>query len=257
MLHEHHASHTRVGTTTSYRIRPSARRATVPGAEPRRPRQPGTVHVERLAASLISRPMTRYERWVKPVVDRLLAALLIIALSPLLACIALAVLLVIQRPILYTQTRMGKDAQLFPMLKFRTMLPDRRRHRVQWNGPERRTTHKCADDPRHTRLGRVMRKLSLDELPQLFNVVRGQMSLVGPRPELIELTFDYVEWQRCRHLVRPGITGLWQTTERGRGRLLHECIDLDLEYIHGLSFRRDLSILLRTPVALLRNRGVI
>lgn len=253
MLHEHHASHTHVGTTSSYRVRPS----TVPRAEVRRRRQPDTTHVERLAASLTSRPATRYELWVKPVVDRVLAALLIVLLSPLLACIALAVLLAMQRPVLYTQMRLGKDAQPFPMLKFRTMLPDRRRRAVPWDGPERRATHKSADDPRHTRLGRVMRKLSIDELPQLFNVVRGQMSLVGPRPELVELASEYLGWQHCRHLVRPGITGLWQTTERGKGRLLHECVDLDLEYIHGLSFRRDLSILLRTPAALLRNRGVI
>jgi lipopolysaccharide/colanic/teichoic acid biosynthesis glycosyltransferase len=102
-----------------------------------------------------------------------------------------------------------------------------------------------------------MRKFSLDELPQLFNVLRGDMSLVGPRPELYEMISGYHEWQHSRHLIKPGLTGVWQTTERGRGRPLHECVELDLRYIERLSLRHDLAILARTPAALLRTRGVI
>jgi lipopolysaccharide/colanic/teichoic acid biosynthesis glycosyltransferase len=118
-------------------------------------------------------------------------------------------------------------------------------------------THKTRDDPRHTRTGLLLHKLSHDELPQLFNVVVGDMSLVGPRPELHHLTTAYEPWQRARQLVKPGITGLWQTTKRGEGFLLGDCIDLDLRYIAELSAGADLAILLRTPVALLRNKGVI
>jgi len=126
-----------------------------------------------------------------------------------------------------------------------------------FDGPDRRTIHKSANDPRHTTIGRFLRKLSLDELPQLVNVLRGDMSLVGPRPEIAALTADYLDWQQTRHTVKPGVTGLWQTTARGDGRLLHECVDLDLHYIRGMSFRTDVAILLRTPFAMLRNRGVI
>lgn len=215
--------------------------------------------VTRLAERLRHRVPGRYERRVKPIVDRIIGAVLLVILMPVLLVVAVAVLVVMGRPVLLRQTRAGRGGRAFPMLKFRTMTPDRRRSHDSnsYIGPERRVTHKSPTDPRHTGLGRFMRKFSLDELPQLFNVLRGQMSLVGPRPELISLTIDYAPWQRTRHLVKPGLTGLWQTTERGRGLLLHQCIDLDLRYMERLSFREDVRILLRTPVALLRNRGVV
>lgn len=213
--------------------------------------------LDRLAHRLGTRTPTRYERWVKPALDRLLAGLLLLVLTPVLLTITMAVLVSIGRPVLFRQTRAGRHGQAFSMLKFRTMRPGRRVSIVGYSGPERRVTHKSANDPRHTRLGRRLRKLSLDELPQLFNVLRGDMSLVGPRPELLDLTVDYLPWQRSRHLVKPGLTGLWQTTDRGKGRLLHESIDLDLEYIEGLSFSRDWRILARTPLALLKTRGVV
>lgn len=213
-------------------------------------------HVEQLAKRLQGRSPARYERWAKPVIDRLLAAVLILVLSPVLLIVCMAVLLVIGQPVVLGQTRAGRSGRAFAMLKFRTMLPDRRDTRSGYAGPERRRTHKSPDDPRHTPLGRLMRKLSLDELPQLFNVLRGEMSLVGPRPELIDLTTAFAPWQHGRHLVKPGVTGLWQVTERGKGLRLHECVELDLEYIDGLSFWRDVAILLRTPIALLRTRGV-
>lgn len=212
---------------------------------------------ERLAGRLRTRSASRYERWVKPVLDRLLAAALLLLLAPMLITISVVVLVAVGRPVLLRQTRVGRYGKAFAMLKFRTMMPDRRVSFDGYTGPERRVTHKSAFDPRHTRLGRWLRKLSLDELPQLFNVLRGEMSLVGPRPELLHLTVDYLPWQRSRHLVKPGVTGLWQTTDRSKGMLLHECIDLDLEYIDGLSFRRDWAILLRTPLALLRTKGVV
>jgi len=216
-------------------------------------------NLDQLAARLHSRSVSRYERLLKPLMDRVLAAALVVVLGPVLLTVALAVLIVMGRPVLLGQTRMGRHNIPFAMLKFRTMLPDRRvaDPADAYDGPDRRVIHKTPDDPRHTTLGRWMRKLSFDELPQLFNVITGQMTLVGPRPEIIGMTANYTPWQRTRHLVKPGVTGLWQTTERGKGLLLHECIDLDLKYIERLSFREDMRILLRTPAALLRNRGVV
>lgn len=218
--------------------------------------RPSGDDVEHLAALLALRRPTAYERWAKPVFDRVVAALLLLVLSPVLGVVCLSVLFSIGRPLIFRQVRVGQGGRAFSMFKFRTMKPDRRVSCENYTGPERRVTHKSPHDPRHTPLGRLLRKTSLDELPQLVNVVRGHMSLVGPRPELADLVLDYAPWQQRRHIVKPGLTGLWQTTERGRGRLLHECVDLDLQYISSLSWRTDLRILARTPIALLRNRGV-
>ncbi len=240
-------------------------------------RAPDVGEMNRLAARLRTRSPTGYERLVKPVADRVLAALIVVVLCPLLIAVAVVVLVALGRPVFIGQTRAGRDGRPFTMVKFRTMLPDRRllagdrrwrgdrRRHLRWSAGDggdhravdRRVTHKTLEDPRHTRTGLLLRRLSLDELPQLFNVLRGDMSLVGPRPELLELTNEFASWQHSRHLVRPGITGLWQTTGRGDGLWLHECVDLDLYYIADLSLRTDVAILLRTPLALLRSNGVI
>jgi lipopolysaccharide/colanic/teichoic acid biosynthesis glycosyltransferase len=226
--------------------------------------------LEALVARLRTRRPGPYERVGKVVIDRVVAAVGLLVVSPLLLVVAGLVLASVGRPILYRQVRAGRDGRPFTMWKFRTMRTDRRYRRqrrdrqrragVRGNDRrdgDRRITHKTGDDPRHTRLGRLLRRASLDELPQLWNVLTGDMSVVGPRPELYELTERFTPWQHARHHVRPGITGLWQITERGEGRLLHECIDLDLRYIDELAPMTDLRILLRTPAALLRNRGVI
>jgi lipopolysaccharide/colanic/teichoic acid biosynthesis glycosyltransferase len=218
---------------------------------------PNEHQLELLAAHLSRRPRTRYQQFVKPLIDRVAAGLLLVGLIPVLAVVAGTIAVMMGRPILFGQTRTGKDGKPFAMLKFRTMRPDRRVRAEPFEGPDRRRVHKSANDPRHTPIGRFLRKLSLDELPQLVNVLRGHMSLVGPRPEIAALTADYLDWQQTRHVVKPGVTGLWQTTARGDGRLLHECVDLDLHYIRRMSFRTDLAILMRTPAVLLRNRGVI
>jgi len=262
--------HRMVGTTQA----PSV---DVPGSLPGlSPDAEGHGHVadqavlDALAATLRTRRRGRYERVGKVVIDRVVGAVALLLTSPLLLVVAVLVLASVGRPILYRQARAGRDGRPFTMWKFRTMRADRRYRRERRNGQrragvrdddrrdgDRRVTHKTGADPRHTRVGRLLRRASLDELPQLWNVLTGDMSLVGPRPELYELTERFAPWQHARHLVRPGITGLWQITERGQGRLLHECVDLDLRYIDELSPMTDLRILLRTPVALLRNRGVI
>jgi lipopolysaccharide/colanic/teichoic acid biosynthesis glycosyltransferase len=160
--------------------------------------------------------------------------------------------------VLLRQPRIGREGRTFQMLKFRTMKPDRRRWQdPNYRGPERRVTHKSPDDPRHTPLGRKLRKTSLDELPQLLNVLSGDMSLIGPRPELVDIVAQYRGWQHARHAVKPGITGLWQVTERPNGGLMHEYTELDLDYIANLSFRSDLEIVVKTPFSVLRKDEVV
>lgn len=203
-----------------------------------------------------------YQRALKPVIDRLGALLLLVVLLPLVGITALVVLLTLGRPVLFEQRRVGQGGWTFGMYKFRTMHPDRRRGDERRSRPrdsqgrDRRVTHKSPDDPRHTGVGLLLRRFSLDELPQLWNVVRGHMSLVGPRPELERVVAGYAEWQHQRHLVKPGVTGLWQVTERSGGDgVMHLHVDLDIDYIRRVSLRTDLAILMRTLPAALGRGG--
>jgi lipopolysaccharide/colanic/teichoic acid biosynthesis glycosyltransferase len=197
--------------------------------------------------------VTRYQRWAKPVIDRVVGCLLCVAATPLLATIGLAVYLTLGRPVLLRQRRIGHRGREFALYKFRTMLPDRRAEGDGHAGPERRTTHKHPNDPRHTPLGRMLRRYSLDEFPQLLNVACGDMSLIGPRPELPQIVAGYEPWEHARHSVKPGLSGLWQVTERGNG-LMHQHIQVDLDYAGNVTLRGDLWILGRTiPTLLGRN----
>lgn len=197
-----------------------------------------------------------YDRAVKRVLDVFVSALLLVLFAPLLSCIAVATALSLGRPVLFRQQRVGRGGQHFTVLKFRTMLQDRRETeaRASWDGTCRRRTHKSEVDPRHTRFGRMLRRTSLDELPQLWNVLMGDMSLVGPRPELVSVVEHYAGWQHRRHTVRPGLTGLWQISARG-ATPMHEATHIDLTYVRDLSLATDLRILLGTPIALLRRGG--
>jgi lipopolysaccharide/colanic/teichoic acid biosynthesis glycosyltransferase len=194
---------------------------------------------------------TLYSRWLKGVLDRSLAALLLISLLPLMATIAVAVRLTLGGPVIYRQERVGLSGKTFVMYKFRTMRPDRR-HRASDIELERRHTHKHPQDPRLVPLGRILRKLSLDELPQLVNVLRGEMSLVGPRPEMVSIVATYQPWQHERHMVKPGLTGLWQVTERSsQDTRMHEHTGLDIDYVRRQSLGLDLKLLLLTIPCLL------
>jgi lipopolysaccharide/colanic/teichoic acid biosynthesis glycosyltransferase len=194
-----------------------------------------------------------YVRFVKPVVDRTVACVVLVLLAPLLAVVAIAVRWSLGGPILYRQERVGLGGRRFEVLKFRTMLPDRRT-RSQPVAHDRRRNHKAIDDPRHTPLGRRLRRWSLDELPQLVNVARGDMSLVGPRPELVDVVARYEAWQHARHAVRPGLTGLWQVRSRGDAPM-HTCVHDDLDYIDRVGPIADLVLLAATPVAIVTHRG--
>jgi lipopolysaccharide/colanic/teichoic acid biosynthesis glycosyltransferase len=163
--------------------------------------------------------------------------------SPLLGLAALAVKLEDGGPVFYRQLRVGKDGRDFELLKLRTMVVDAERQGAGYAVDR--------DDPRITRAGRVLRRLSIDELPQLWNVLRGEMSLVGPRPTLRYQVDRYDERQRSRLDVKPGLTGWAQVN--GRAALpWDERIEFDLWYVEHRSTRLDLKILVRTPVALFR-----
>lgn len=193
---------------------------------------------------------------VKALEDRLLAALLLAILSPLLLLVALLVRIFVGSPLLYLQRRGGLFGRPFTMVKFRTMRigADEERSallaRNEMDGP----VFKLTDDPRVTRFGRLLRRTSLDELPQLLNVLGGQMSLVGPRPLPVEETEALRDGHRRRLAMRPGITCLWQVS--GRNELsFKEWMELDLEYVDRWSLGLDLAILLRTLPAILSGRG--
>lgn len=201
-------------------------------------------------------PASFYVEYVKPLIDRSGALLLLLLLLPVVAGVALAVRITLGRDVIYRQHRVGRHDQRFAMLKFRTMEADRRAQEIRVDAEaDRRRQHKTDHDPRHTTLGRFLRRYSLDELPQLWNVVRGDMSLVGPRPELTSVVARYETWQHDRHRVRPGITGLWQVTERQiTAGNMHLHVEIDLAYVTSISLRTDLSILLRTPLAMAKGR---
>jgi lipopolysaccharide/colanic/teichoic acid biosynthesis glycosyltransferase len=207
---------------------------------------------DRPAMWLAPREPGSYERLVKPVVDRVVAALLLVLLSPVLLAVALTVRVALGPGVLFRQARVGKDGVPFEVLKFRTMHPDRRERRGRnFAGPDRRRTHKTLADPRHTRLGTFLRSSSLDELPQLWNVLRGEMSLVGPRPELVEIVDQYADWQHRRHDVKPGLTGLWQVSERDEEGNMHLHVAIDLVYVRQVSAWTDLRLLALTIPAVL------
>lgn len=199
-----------------------------------------------------SNDASMYQRAAKPVLDVVGALVLLLVLLPLVLLVAAAVRIKLGRGIIYRQVRVGRNGLPFVMYKFRSMEPDRRVCDEAFDGPDRRTCHKRDDDPRHTPFGRFLRGSSFDELPQLWNVVKGNMSLVGPRPELPHIVARYQPWQHRRHDVKPGLTGFWQVSDRAGG-LAYEGVDLDLDYIRRLSLRTDFAVLLRTiPVTIKR-----
>jgi len=201
-----------------------------------------------------ARRVSIFERHVKRPMDLVGGVALVVVLSPLLAVTALAVRLRLGSPVFFHQTRIGRDGEEFEVIKFRSMGLDRRQVQDTFDGRDRRRVHKTSDDPRHTALGRRIRQLSLDELPQLVNVVKGQMSLVGPRPELAHVAREHQLVDHPRHVVRPGMTGLWQVSTDRKG-LLHENVDKDLDYIEHITFTGDVRILFRTLGAIGRANG--
>ncbi|MGD9792593.1 MAG: sugar transferase [Acidimicrobiia bacterium] len=198
---------------------------------------------------------TFYARRGKRVFDIFASITAIVLLTPILLVVAVGELMLLGRPVLYRQVRLGRSARPFVMLKFRSMRHDRREATLPVPHPERRRTHKSPDDPRHTPFGTIIRRTSIDELPQLFNVLRGDMSIVGPRPELPRIAEQYGIVDHVRHLVRPGLTGLWQISADRPG-FVHENVRYDEQYVGQVTLRGDLAIIVRTIPVLLRGSGV-
>jgi len=199
---------------------------------------------------------TGWRRFVKRATDLFLTGFGLLAISPVLAAIALAVKLEDGGSVIFRQTRVGLDGSTFTMMKFRSMHNDAeaRLADLRAQNPHIGTMFKMADDPRITRVGKVLRKYSLDELPQLYNVLSGSMSLVGPRPPLQSEVAVYEDHARRRLLVTPGLTGLWQVS--GRSLLSwEETVRLDLRYVENWTLTLDLLIIWKTVFAVLAKRG--
>ncbi|MFZ5918602.1 MAG: sugar transferase [Chloroflexota bacterium] len=200
--------------------------------------------------------LTDTQRLVKRAFDLVVGSVLTLVSLPLMGLITLAIRLDSPGPVIFKQQRMGENGRLFWMFKFRSMVRGAEAHSAEMI----RTTaqgdmiHKHPDDPRVTRVGRFLRAFSLDELPQLFNVLKGDMTLVGPRPELPWLVDRYENWQLKRFTVPQGLTGWWQVNGRSE-KPLHLHTEEDLFYIKNYSLLLDLKILWRTIGAVLRRRG--
>ncbi|MBA2557538.1 MAG: sugar transferase [Chloroflexi bacterium] len=193
---------------------------------------------------------------IKRAVDLSLALVALVLTSPVMLAIALWVLAVEGRPVLFRQTRVGLHGRPFTLLKFRTMVPDAEARLAQLGALNeiRGRAFKLTRDPRLTRTGRWLRRTSLDELPQLWNVLRGEMSLVGPRPPLPTEVAGYDVWHRRRLSMKPGITGLWQVKARDEPEF-DRWVEIDLDYIDRWSLWLDLQIMLRTIPAVIGQQG--
>ncbi len=219
---------------------------------------------------------------IKRLVDLTLAAILLVVLSPLMLVIAILIYLDSGGPIVFTQQRVGSNRWThggfsywqrtrFTCYKFRTMvnnaddslhrsyvkalIKNDHKHMAKLQG-ENTETRKLVHDPRVTRLGRFLRKTSLDELPQFWNVIKGDMSLVGPRPPVLYEVDQYESWHLQRLEALPGLTGLWQVS--GRSSLdFDDAVRLDIQYINNRSFTQDMKIIMRTPIAIITTRGAM
>lgn len=184
----------------------------------------------------VERLSSFYAKRGKYLIDFLASFVLILIFSPLMIIIAILIKLSSRGPVFFSHKRVGINNKLFVIHKFRSLHIDT---------PSYSEKPDSTEDVRITSIGKWIRKTSLDELPQLFNVLKGEMSLVGPRPEMPFLAEEYEQWENQRHLVRPGMTGLWQLSPRRRGSI-REGIPVDLEYIENISLWNDFKILLRT-----------
>jgi exopolysaccharide biosynthesis polyprenyl glycosylphosphotransferase len=201
-------------------------------------------------------PENDYLLFIKSTIDLLLASLFIVALFPLLLLIIILIKLTSRGPAIFRQVRCGLGGRKFDLFKFRSMISNAEevrndlQHLNEMTGP----VFKLSKDPRCTPLGRWLRKFSLDELPQLINILKGDMSFVGPRPPLPEEVDRYERWQRRRLRMKPGLTCLWQV--QGRNEIdFEEWMRLDLQYIDNWSLFLDLKIILQTIPIVLLGRG--
>ncbi|MCA9940950.1 MAG: sugar transferase [Anaerolineales bacterium] len=206
--------------------------------------------------SLRDPALNDYQRLIKRLVDLGLGTLSLVLAAPVFIIVAGAIKLTSEGPVFFKQQRVGENGRLFTMYKFRSMIvgADKMQQQVNRVDAHGQIIHKQANDPRITRVGRFIRRTSLDELPQLLNVIKGDMSLVGPRPELPWLAAQYEPWQRKRFSVPQGITGWWQVNGRS-DKPMHLHTEDDLYYVQNYSLWMDIYILLKTLWVVLRGKG--
>ncbi len=196
--------------------------------------------------------------FIKRFIDIFISGILIVLCLPLWIIVAILIKNDSPGPVFYVQERVGKNGRLFPMYKFRSMVMGADKMQVhlthlnEMDGP----VFKIKDDPRLTRIGKLLRRTSLDELPQLFNVFLGNMSLVGPRPPIMKEVIQYRPWQRKRLSVTPGVTCLWQVTGRNEIKF-DEWMKLDMQYIDNWSLLLDVKILFMTIKAVISRKGAL
>ena len=200
--------------------------------------------------------LTRFERQIKRAFDLVVGTLLFILAIPLLTLIALIIRIDTPGPILFKQERVGEGGRLFSMYKFRSMVQDAEKHQKEMVSFDQhgKLLFKHVDDPRVTKVGKLIRRTSLDEVPQLLNVLKGEMSLVGPRPEMPWIVERYEPWQYQRFSVPQGITGWWQINGRS-DKPMHLHTEEDLYYIQNYSLLLDIEILWKTAGAVLKGQG--
>jgi exopolysaccharide biosynthesis polyprenyl glycosylphosphotransferase len=201
---------------------------------------------------LICRNVTVLYKLSKRLFDVCATMIGIALLSPVFIATAIAIKLDSEGPVFFAQDRLGQKGKYFKMYKFRSMVTNAEKLLKELESQNEVSGHmfKMKNDPRITKIGKLIRKTSIDELPQLFNVLKGNMSLVGPRPPLPREVYEYDKWQDLRLSVRPGITGLWQVS--GRNNIgFEEMVHLDLKYIRERSLVYDIKIILKTIPVLL------
>ena len=185
-----------------------------------------------------------YAKYIKRILDLILSLMALILLMPLMLIIGILVAINLGTPIIFKQKRPGKDEKIFTLYKFRTMTDEK---------DERGKL--LPDSQRLTKFGKFLRSTSLDELPELINILKGDMSIVGPRPLLVEYLKLYNEEQKHRHDVRPGLTGLAQTS--GRNAITwEEKFEKDIEYVHNISFIGDVKIIIKTAIKVFKREGI-
>jgi len=198
--------------------------------------------------TFMNKPSDYFALHMKSIIDYVLAALLALFFLPVIMIIALAIKLDSQGPVLFKQQRLGLRGRSFYLYKFRTMVEKAEEMKVdivgqnEMDGP----AFKIKNDPRITRVGRYLRKTGLDELPQLFNVLKGEMSFIGPRPPIREEVMQYERWQLRRLSMKPGITCIWQTMPNRNEIVFKRWMELDLQYIDSWSLKLDFILLIKT-----------
>jgi len=197
------------------------------------------------------------QKFIKRIIDIILSLTAIFFLAPVFAAVAVAILLDSRGPVFFKQERVGLNGKIFHMWKFRSMSidADKKFEQVKKLNQTNCIMFKAKNDPRITKVGKFIRKYSLDELPQLFNILIGEMSLVGPRPPLQREVMQYKNWHHVKFLGKPGLTGLWQVSGRSNITDFDKVISLDYEYLRNWNLWVDLKIILKTVPVVLSAEG--